>query len=74
MPETETVRRNIYILDQDTDPIAQQESSNLIHQRKEQLLEQLLFLPVDVNKNMFGGKPVMTEINSHIIHHLVEHV
>jgi hypothetical protein len=36
---------NGYILDQGTDATAQQESSNPIHQRKEQLLGQLLYLP-----------------------------
>lgn len=50
MPETETVQRNNYILDQDTDPTAQLKSLNLIHRRKEQLLGHLLSLPVYTNK------------------------
>lgn len=61
------MQRNIYILDQGTDPRAQQESSNLIHQRKEQPLEQLLFLPVYANK-MFRVK------YSQLMKHLVEHI
>lgn len=53
--------RNSYILDPGTDPTAQQESLNPIHQRKEQLLGQLLFLPVYANTNVFRRKHIASE-------------
>jgi hypothetical protein len=52
---------NGYILDQGTDATAQQESSNPIHQRKEQLLGQLLYLPVYANTKVFRRKHIASE-------------